>query len=242
VRIRVTAVVLFAMGGATALLAGARVAEAGPSYSLGRKAACAEKAVEVELKFAHSATNDRLVERAVAGRRAFPSQIQARAIAGARVTASFFDPSTAAPPALPSPLVPYLPDRVWRAGYERGHLRALVFVRRLHGKPAALFGVEGAPTDIDPDYAEIRAALLRYARWREHPGSVEVISEAERTLASTPNLAVATLASSFLCSAGRSDAIARAARAATPASALAGPSRPAVAGPCPPPVESCSDW
>jgi len=241
-RSRVKAAVLLAMAGVTALLVGTREAEAGPSYSLGRKAGCAEKTIEVELKFAHSATNDRLVERAVAGRRAFPSQIQARAIAGARVTASFFDPSTAGPSALPRPLDLYLPDRVWRAGYDRGQLHVLLFVRRINGKLAVLTGVEGAPTDIDPDYAEIRAALLRYARWREHPGSVEVISEAERTLASTPNLAVATLASSFLCSAGRSDALARDARGATPASALAGPSRPAVSGPCPPPVESCSDW
>ena len=240
-RLRVTPAVLFAMAGATVLLGGARAAEAGPSYSLGRKAVCAEEVVEVELSFARSGANDRLVERAADRRRAFPSRIQARARAGARVMASFYEPS-ASPPAMPSPLELYLPDRVWRAGYERGHLRALVFVRRVRGKPESLFGVEGAPTDLDPDYAEIRAALLHYARWREHPGSVEAISEAEQTLASTPSPAIATLASSFLCSAGRSDAIARAARAAMPTSALAGPGRPAVAGPCPPPVESCSDW
>lgn len=239
-RARATAAVLCAMAGATALVAGAPVAEAGPRYSLGRKAVCAEKVVEVELSFARSAANDRLVERAAAGRRAFPSRIQERAIAGARVTESLYQLSATSPP-LPRPLELYLPDRVWRAGYERGHLRALVFVRRLRGKPAILFGVEGAPTDLEPDYPQVRAALAEFARWREHPASVEAISEAEQALTSTANPAVATLASSFLCAAGRSDAIARAARSAAPASAFARDGQLA-AGPCPPPVDSCSDW
>lgn len=219
----VQSTVLVAVLAGTIVVAGARVAEAGPRYSLGRKAVCAEKAVEVEIMFARSEANDRLVERAAAGRRAFPSRLRQRAIAGARVTASFFEPPTA-PLALPNPPGFYLPDRVWRAGYQRGHLRALLFVRRHKGIPTVLFGVEGVPTDLDADYPEVRAVVVRYARWRQHSGDAESISDAEKTLASTSNASVATLASAFLCAVGHPDAVPRA------------------TGPCSTLVESCADW
>jgi hypothetical protein len=234
------AVMVTAMAGVTLIVAGARVADAGPSYSLGRKAVCAEKAVEVELVFARSTANDRLVERAVTGRRTFPSQLQEHALAGARVTTQFY-PGPPAAPALPRPLNFYLPDRVWRAGYERGHLRALLFVGRLKGKPEVLFGVEGVPTDADADYPEVRAAVAQYARWRAKPDDVAAISQAEGTLASTTNPAVATLASSFLCAARHPDAVARAVRSAAPSSGVARTSVAAI-GTCPAPAESCSDW
>jgi hypothetical protein len=212
---------LFAVVGAAALVGGGRIAEAGPSYSLGRKAVCAEAAVEVEIAFTRSAGDDRLVERAAAERRAFPAQVRERALAGARVLTSFYESPTT-PSALPKPLDVYLSDRVWRAGYQRGHLRALLFVRRIKGKPQILFGVEGLPTDVDADYPEVRAAVARYARWRERPGDSGAIAEAEKTRASTSNPAVSTLASAFLCAAGHRDGTA--------------------AGPCPPPTESCSEW
>jgi hypothetical protein len=216
-----------AVAGLTLIVAGARVTEAGPKYSLGRKAVCAEEAVEVELVFARSGASDRQVERAAARRGAFPSQLRERALAGARVTTVFYESIAAgspAPPALPKPLSFFLPDRVWRAGYERGHLRALLFVQRLRGKPEVLFGVEGVPTDADADYPEVRAAVAQYARWRANPGDSTSVSQAKRTQASTTSPEVATLASAFLCAAGHPDAVARAARS------------------CPPPTESCSDW
>jgi len=210
-------------------------AQAGPAYSLGRKAECSEAAVEIELAFDRSTANDRLVSRAAAARRTFPDALKSRALGAARVTAVFYGGPTVA---LPKPLDVYLPDRVWRAAYARGRFRALLFVGRHSGQPRALFGVEGLPNDIDADFNEIRAALLRYARWREGRRGAADVAEAEKLLVTTSNPSVATLAASFLCTAGRADEILRARRTAPPGSpATQLPPEPS----CPPPPGNC-DW
>jgi hypothetical protein len=171
------------------------VAAAGPSYTLGRKAVCAETAVEVELTFEHSPATDRLVAGAGAAQQKVPDKLRARALAAARVTSAIYSaPSTP----VPRPVDVYLPDRLWRLAYQRGRVRALIFVRRLAGKPFVTYGVEGAPSDLSPDYPDVRAALLQYARWREHPTDAAVRAEAETLRTTTTNPSVATLATSFL--------------------------------------------
>jgi hypothetical protein len=180
--------------------------QAGPAYSLGRKAVCADVAVEVELNLA----------KALEG--APPTGVRVRAMAGARVTATFYGRPNVD---LPRPLELYLPERTWRQAEKRGRLRAIVFAGRPTGTPTLLFGVEGAPTDVDPDYAEVRAAVLRYASWRDRHDDPTVVAEAEKTLATTENRAIASLAWAFLCSRGHRDAIARAERRAPPSSLVA---------------------
>ena len=192
--------------GAAALMMRGTVAQAGPAYSLGRKAVCAGAAVEVELH----------VPKALEG--VSPKRARDRAMARARVTATFYGTPAAD---LPRPLEFYLPERTWRQAEKRGRLRAIVFAGRPTGTPTLLFGVEGVPTDVDPDYAEVRAAVLRYARWRDRRDDPAVLAEAEKTLATTANHSIASLAWTFLCSSGHGDAIARAAHLAPPSSPIA---------------------
>jgi hypothetical protein len=211
-------------------------AGAGPSYSLGREAVCAEGAVEVELTFDRSEGAARLVARSAAAKQRFPDRLSRRALAGARVTETFFGgPSVA----LPKPLDFYLHDRKWRAAFERGRVRALLFVRRREDQPKVLFGVNGVPVDTDPDYDQVRAAVVRYAGWRQHPGDAAAVAEAEKVLATTANFSVATLASLFLCQAGHADVIARATRAAAPSSPA---TQLGAGGTCPMPPGSCTSW
>jgi hypothetical protein len=182
------------------------VAQAGPAYPLGRKAVCADAAVEVELNLAKAREGGS------------PTGVRDRAMAGARVTATFYGTPAVD---LPGPLELYLPDRTWRQAEKRGRLRAIVFAGRPTGTPTLLFGVEGAPTDVDPDYAEVRAAVVRYARWRDRRHDPAVLAEAEKTLATTANRSIANLAWTFLCSSGHGDAIARAVHLAPPSSPIA---------------------
>jgi len=192
--------------GTAVVLTRGMVAQAGPAYPLGRKAVCADVAVEVVLNLAKARAGDT------------PTGVRSRAMAGARVTATFYGTPAVD---LPRPLELYLPDRTWRQGEKRGHLRAIVFAGRLTGTPTLLFGVEGAPTDVDPDYPEVRAALLRYAHWRDRPDDPAVLAEAEKTLATTANRSIASLAWAFLCSGRHGEAVARAAHVAPPSSPVA---------------------
>jgi hypothetical protein len=194
------------MVGAAMVMARGMVVQAGPAYSLGRKAVCADLAVEVELNLAKAREGGS------------PAGVRDRAMAGARVTATFYGTPAVN---LPRPLKLYLPDRIWRQAERRGGLRAIVFVGRPTGTPTLLFGVEGAPTDVDSDYAEVRAAVLRYARWRDRRDQPAALAEAEKTLATTTNRSIASLAWAFLCSGGHGDAIARAAQPAPPSSPVA---------------------
>ena len=200
------------------------VAQAGPAYPLGRKAVCAGAAVEVELNLA----------KALEG--ASPTRVRARAMAHARVTATFYGTPAVD---LPRPLAFYLPERTWRQAEKRGSLRAIVFAGRPTGTPSLLFGVEGSPTDVDPDYAEVRAAVMRYARWRDRRDDPAVLAEAEKTLATTANQSIASLAWTFLCSSGHGDAIARATTLAAASSPVATMTKDRDA--CQPELE-CKDW
>jgi hypothetical protein len=211
------------MVGAAALTMRGTVAQAGPAYSLGRKAVCAGAAVEVELRVPKA-----LESGASPGR--------ARAMARARVTATFYGTPTAD---LPRPLEFYLPERTWRQAEKRGRLRAIVFAGRPTGTATLLFGIEGAPTDVDPDYAEVRAAVLRYSRWRDRRDDPAALAEAERTLATTANHSIASLAWTFLCSSGHGDAIARAAKLAPSSSPVATMAKDRDA--CQPDLD-CRDW
>jgi len=211
------------LGAAVLMMRGA-VAQAGPLYRLGRKAVCAGAAVEVELH----------VPKAREG--GPPNRARERAMARARVTATFYGTPAAD---LPRPLDFYLHERTWKEAEKRGHLRAIVFAGRPTGTPSLLFGVEGQPTDVDPDYAEIRAAVVRYARWREHRNDPAVLAEAEKTLATTANPSIANLAWTFLCSSGHGDATARAAKLAAPSSPVATMTKDR--DPCQPELE-CKDW
>jgi hypothetical protein len=210
--------------GAAVLMMRGMVAQAGPAYSLGRKAVCAGAAVEVELH----------VPRAPEGRSPRPGRD--RAMARARVTATFYGTPAAD---LPRPLNFYLPERTWRQAEKRGHLRAIVFAGRPTGTPSLLFGVEGVPTDVDPDYAEVRAVVERYARWRDRRDDPAALAEAEKTLATTTNHSIASLAWTFLCSGGHGDAVARATKLAAPSSPVATMTRDRDA--CQPELE-CKDW
>ena len=194
------------MVGAAIVMTRGIVVQAGPAYPLGRKAVCADVAVEVELDLA----------KALEG--ASPTGVRDRAMARARVTATFYGAPTGD---LPRPLAFYLPERTWRRGEKRGRLRAIVFAGRPTGRPTLLFGVEGAPTDVDSDYAEVRTAVLRYARWRGRRDDPAALAEAEKTLATTTNRSIASLAWTFLCSSGHGDAITRAAQDAPPSSPIA---------------------
>lgn len=193
------------MIGVAIVLTPAMVVQAGPAYPLGRKAVCAGVAVEVELN----------LEAPDGGSR---TGVRDRAMARARVTATLYGTPAVD---LPRPLKFFLPERTWRQAEKRGHLRAIVFAARPTGTPTLLFGVEGAPTDVDPDYAAVRAAVLRYARWRDRRSDPAVLAEAEKTLATTASRSIASLAWTFLCSSGHSDAIARAAHLAPPSSPVA---------------------
>jgi hypothetical protein len=179
------------------------VAQAGPAYSLARKALCADAAVEVEVNLAK------------ARERGSSSWLRNRAMARARVTATFYGKPAAD---LPRPLDFYLQERIWREGEKRGRLRVIVFAGRPKGTPSLLYGVEGEPTDVDPDYATVRAAVVQYARWRERREDPAVFTEVEKTLATTTSDPVAELAWQFLCSSGHGDATARAAHLAAPSS------------------------
>ena len=212
------------MVGTAVLTMRGMVAEAGPAYSLGRKALCAGAAVEVELN---------VPKRLESG----PSKrARDRAMAHARVTATFYGNPTAD---LPRPLEFYLPERIWRQAEERGHLRAIVFAGRPTGTPTLLFGVEGQPTDVDPDYPQVRAAVVRYAKWRDRRDDPEVLAEAEKTLATTANRSIASLAWTFLCWSRHGDAIARAAHGAPPSSPVA---RMAQEGATCSPAPDCQGW
>jgi hypothetical protein len=198
------------MVGAAAVMTCGIVVRAGPAYPLGRKAACADVAVEVELNLAQALEGGS------------PAGVRDRAMAGARVTATFYGTPAVD---LPRPLKLYLPDRTWRLAEKRGRLRVILFAGRPTGAPTLLFGVEGAPADVDPDYGEVRAAVLRYARWRDHRDDPAVLAEAEKTLATTANRSIASLAWTFLCSSGHGDVIARAVHRAPPSSPIATMSR-----------------
>jgi hypothetical protein len=189
--------------GAAVLMMRGVVAQAGPAYPLGRKAVCAGAAVEVELH----------LPKAREGGSAM--RARDRAMARARVTATFYGKPAAD---LPRPLDFYLQERIWREGEKRGRLRVIVFAGRPKGTPSLLYGVEGEPTDVDPDYATVRAAVVQYARWRERRGDPAVFTEVEKTLATTTSDPVAELAWQFLCSSGHGDATARAAHLAAPSS------------------------
>ena len=165
-----------------------------------------------------------------------PIGVRRRAMAGARVTATFYGKPTVD---LPRPLELYLPDRTWRQAEKRGRLRAIVFAGRPTGTPTLLFGVEGAPTDVDPDYAEVRAAVSRYASWRDRRDDPAVIAEAEKTLATTAERSIASLAWALLCSSGHRDAIARAVHRAPPSSLIATMAREG--GACRPDLD-CRAW
>ena len=210
--------------GAVVMMMGGMVAQAGPAYPLGRKAVCAGAAVEVELQ----------VPKPREG--GSPNRARERAMARARVTATFYGTPAAD---LPRPLAFYLPERTWRQAEKRGRLRAIVFAGRPTGTPSLLFGVEGQPTDVDPDYAEVRAAVLRYARWRDRRDDPAALEEAEKTLATTANHSIASLAWTFLCSSGHGDAIARAAKLTPPSSPVATMTKDRA--PCQPELE-CRDW
>jgi hypothetical protein len=210
--------------GAAIVMTHGLVAQAGPAYPLGRKAVCAGAAVEVELTLA----------RALEG--GSPTVARNRAMARARVTATFYGTPAAD---LPRPLEFYLPERTWRQAEKRGRLRAIIFAGRPTGTPSLLFGVEGAPTDVDPDYAQVRAAVVRYAAWRDRRDDPAVLAEAEKTLATTANRSIASLAWTFLCSSGHGDAIARATKLARPSSPVATMTRDRDA--CRPDPE-CRDW
>jgi hypothetical protein len=192
--------------GAAMVMARGMVVQAGPAYSLGRKAVCAVVAVEVEVSLG----------KALGG--GSPAGVRNRAMAGARITTTFYGTPAVD---LPRPLRFYLPDRTWRQAEKRGHLRAILFAGGPTGTPTLLGGVEGAPTDVDPDYTEVRAALLRYARWRDRRDDAAVLAEADKTLATTANRSIASLAWAFLCSGGHGEAIARAAHSAPPSSPVA---------------------
>jgi hypothetical protein len=192
--------------GAAVVMTRGMVVQAGPAYSLGRKAVCAEVAVEVEVSLA----------KALEG--SSPVGVRDRAMAGARITAAFFGKPAVD---LPRPLRFYLPDRKWRQAEKRGRLRVILFAGRPTGAPTLLGGVEGAPTDVDPDYTEVRAAVLRYARWRDRRDDPAMLAEAEKTLATTASRSIASLAWVFLCSSGHGDAIARAAHSAPPSAPVA---------------------
>ena len=194
------------MVAAAAAMTHGMVAQAGPAYPLGRKAVCADAAVEVDLQLA------KVVDGGASGR------ARNRAMARARVRATFYGTPAVD---LPRPLELYLPDRTWRQAEKRGRLRAILFAGRPKGTPTLLFGVEGAPTDVDLDYAEVRSAVVRYAGWRARRDDPAVLAEAERTLATTANRSIAGLSWTFLCSSGHGDAIARAVRAALPGSPAA---------------------
>ena len=157
-------------------------------------------------------------------------------MARARVTATFYGTPAAD---LPRPLEFYLPERTWRQAEKRGHLRAIVFAGRPTGTPTLLFGVEGVPTDVDLDYGEVRAAVARYARWRERRDDPAVLAEAEKTLATTANQSIASLTWTFLCSSGHSDAIARATKLAPSSSPVATMTKDRVT--CQPDPD-CHDW
>jgi hypothetical protein len=200
------------------------VAQAGPAYPLGRKAVCADLAVEVELNLATARAGGP------------PTGVRDRAMAGARVATTFYGTPAVD---LPRPIKLTLPDRTWRQAEKRRHLRAIVFAGRPNGTPALLFGVEGAPTDVDPDYAAVRAAVVRYARWRDHRDDPAVLAEAEKTLATTTNRSIASLAWAFLCSSGHADALARAVHAAPSWSPLATMAKEGV--PCRPDLD-CRAW
>src|SRR5436853_330146 len=72
-----------------------------------------------------------------------------------------------------------------------------------------------------PNRARVRAAVLRYAHWRDRRDDPAVLAEAEKTLATTANQSIASLAWTFLCSSGHGDATARAAKLAPPSSPAA---------------------
>jgi hypothetical protein len=192
--------------GAAIVVTRGMVVWAGPAYSLGRKAVCADLAVEVQLNLAQARGGGSL------------ASVRDRAMAGARVTATFYGTPAVD---LPRPFKLYLPDRTWRQAEKRGRLRAILFIGQPTGTPTLLFGVEGAPTDVDSDYAEVRAAVLRYARWRDRRDDPTALAEAERTLATTTKRSIASLTWAFLCSSGHGDAIARAAQPAPPSSPVA---------------------
>lgn len=198
------------MVGAAIVMTRGMVVQAGPAYPLGRKAVCADVAVEVQLNLAKAREGGS------------PTGVRDRALAGARVTATFYGTPAVD---LPRPLKLYLPDRTWRQAERRGRLRAIVFVGRPTGTPTGtvtlLFGIEGAPTDVDSDYAQVRAAILRYASWRDRRDEPAALAEAEQTLGTTTNRSIASLARAFLCSSGRGDAIVRAAQSAPPSSPVA---------------------
>jgi hypothetical protein len=182
-------------------------AQAGPAYSLARKALCAEQIVEVELKFDRNDQSLRVARTAKVRRRRFPDVLLSRAMATAKVTPLFAakQPGSARPPEI------ILDDRLWWKAWERGTLRAIVFVRSIRGVQLVLSGVEGAPSDLEPGYDEVRSAIADVVRWRLRPGE-DAFSEAEKLLAGTKNDEVARLARDYLCSGNRVGAVVRASK------------------------------
>jgi hypothetical protein len=133
---------------------------AGPSYTLGEKALCAESAVEIELRFDRSLSASG--KDGLDGGRAknFPYELVRSAMANARVVNVFFGSAGQ----LPKDADIYLKDRLWWKAYERGRVRAILFVRTIKGGPQAYCGIEGAPSDVAPGYADIRSAIKKFAQ------------------------------------------------------------------------------
>jgi len=191
------------------LLVGGK-AHAGPSYTLGRKALCAELAVEVQLTIPVPASNGLHESAEVGSAQKFPTGLVERAMRTAKVTQTFFGTDGVQ---LPRNLNFYLPDRNWWTAQKNGKLRAILFLRRVRGLPEVLFGVEGVPSDSAPAYGEVRSAVQKYARWRRNPAEGANLVEAERLLHETKNIDSAYLVWDYLCSSNQTDAITRAANA-----------------------------
>ena len=123
-------------------------------------------------------------------------------------------------------------------------MRAIVFLRRFDGKPMALFGVEGVPSDAAPGYEQVRSAVGDFARWRTGKAS-DSVGEAEKLLASTTSGEVAELAWDYLCSKREVAAVERvwgAARAGSPAAHLRDHVRRNNYPTCPAPPNNCDTW
>ncbi len=221
-------------------LAGADL-HAGPSYTLGQKAICAESAVEIELKFGRSlpASGKDGVESGRAKK--FPYELVRSAMANARVVKVFFGSASQ----LPKDAGLYLKDQLWWKAYEQGHMRAIVFVRTIKGRPEVYFGVEGVLADVAPGYADIRSAIEKFAEWRDPKREGAAIAEAEKMLTRAKHDDVVYLAWEYLCSRHQEPVLERASTAAASGSRTAtfrnylrGQNYPI----CPAEPKDCSSW
>jgi len=214
---------------------------AGPSYTLGQKATCAESAVEIELRF-DNATSISGKDRVAGGRaKRFPDELVRAAMANARVVKVFFGSAAQ----MPKDAGLYLKDQLWWKGYEQGRVRAIVFVRTIKDRPEVYFGVEGVTADVAPGYADIRSAIEKFAEWRDPKREGAAVSEAEKMLAGAKHDDVVYLAWEYLCSKHQESAIERAAMA-TPSGSRAATFRNYLRGKnypiCPAEPKDCSSW